>query len=113
MESEVRRVWHEFGSQASADVVTLYSTLGGFQDYHFFTDDFYFSLWPWSWLQKRNREDRHRGVVFCDHSIESVTWELRFENEQTSSVWSSHGERTAPSLKSFLELYLEDPWQLL
>ena len=111
-ESEIRRTWSEFRSPVSADVLLLYATIGGFQEYYL-DDDMAFSLWPWDWLRKRSRETPRNGVVFSDHSIEVVTWEFRFETEQTSSVWSSHGEQTAPTLETFLEQYLNDPWQLL
>ena len=111
-ESEVRRVWCELQSQVSADVLALYTTIGGFRDYTC-DDELFWSFWPWDWLQQRNQEDPKSGVTFCDHSIEVITWELRYENEQTSAVWSSHGNRTAVSLESFLESYLKDPWKLL
>lgn len=109
---EVRRVWSEFETELSADVLQLYSTIGGFQDYTF-DEDFFWSLWPWDWLQERNREDRGAGVMFCDHSIGIETWELRYEDSKHSSVWSSDGKQTAPTLESFLNLYLQDPSQLL
>lgn len=111
-EHDVRCVWKRLGMELSADVLELYSFLGGFQDY-VADEEFFWSLWPWALLERRNAEDRGAGVMFCDHSIEVVTWEIRYHNPQTSSVWSCHGARTAPTLEAFFELYLEDPWQLL
>lgn len=111
-DAEVRRVWLGFRKDLSADVLHLYTSFGGFQDYAF-DDDFFWSLWPWDMLQTRNRETPCEGVVFCDHSIEVVTWEFRYENVENSSVWSSDGHRTASTVESFFERYLEDPWQLL
>jgi len=52
-ETEVRRVWAGFEREPSAAVVELHATVGGFQDYTF-EEDFFRSLWPWNWLQKRN-----------------------------------------------------------
>lgn len=111
-EHEVHRVWSRFGSKPSADVIELYTSVGGFQDY-VFDEGLTFSFWPWDWLKKRNAENPGLGVMFGDHSIEVVTWEIRYDNPQTSSVWSSHGNTTAPTLKAFFSLYLEDPWQLV
>ncbi|MBL8848307.1 MAG: hypothetical protein JNG89_01425 [Planctomycetaceae bacterium] len=109
---EVCRVWQAFGTEASADVLQLFATVGGFQDYEF-DDDFLWSLWPWEWLTKRNTESPGEGVMFCDHSIGVVTWSLRYETPIHSSIWSSHGVLTAPTLQLFLEQYLRNPWQLL
>jgi hypothetical protein len=111
-EQEVRQVWEQLHSDVSADVLLLYTTIGGFDEY-VFEKDFFWSFWPWDWLRKRNREEPGIGTKFCDHSIEIVTWELRYEDSEVSSVWSSHGARSAPSLQSFLESYLDDPWNLL
>ncbi len=109
---EVRRVWAGSKREPSADVLELYATVGGFQDYAF-EENFFWSLWPWDWLQKRNEESPRDGVMFCDHSIEIVTWELRYETAKHSSVWSSHGKPSAPTLESFLDRYLQEPWQLV
>jgi len=111
-ETEIRRVWGGLRREPSADVLELYATVGGFQDYTF-EEDFFWSLWPWDWLQKRNEESPRDGIMFCDHSIEIVTWELRYETAKHSSVWSSHGDQSAPTLESFLDRYLQDPWQLM
>ena len=111
-EDEVRRVWAGFKRELSADVLHMYATVGGFQDYTF-EEEFFWSLWPWDWLKNRNRESPRDGVMFCDHSIEIVTWELRYETSQHSSVWSSHGVQSAPTLECFFDRYLENPWQLM
>ena len=111
-EDEVRRVWAGFKTEPSAEVLQLYMRVGGFQDYTF-EEDFLWSLWPWDWLRKRNQESPREGIMFCDHSIEIVTWELRYETSKHSSMWSSHGNQSAPTLESFLDRYLENPWQLI
>jgi hypothetical protein len=116
-EIDVRRVWDGFGKKVSEDVVHLYSTLGGFAEYEM-DDEFFWSLWPWDLVCRQNTERRGEAVTFCDHSIELVTWELRFEDAQRSSVWRAEtllgdAVMTAPSLESFFQLYLEAPWQLL
>ena len=112
-EAQVRQAWSDLGLRVSRDVIALYSTLGGFAQYEF-DNEFFWSLWPWDWLKKRNQEERHAGVMFCDHSIEICTWELRYENDEVSSVWLvQHAQQTAPRLEAFFEMYLADPWKLL
>ena len=111
-EAEVRQVWLGFNKKVSSDVLQFYTTLGGFNAYTF-DDEFFWSLWPWDCVRQRNSESPREGVMFCDHSIEIVIWELRYENPKISSVWSSNGRQSAPTLESFLQRYLEDPWQLM
>lgn len=111
-EDEVRRVWTGFKRELSVDVLQMYATVGGFQNYAF-EEEFFWSLWPWDWLKNRNQESPRDGVMFCDHSIEIVTWELRYETSEHSSVWSSHGDQSAPTLECFLDRYLDNPWQLM
>ena len=112
-EAEVRRVWGELGHPLSADVLCVYATIAGFSDYTF-EEDFFWSFWPWDWLQQRNAENPGAGVMFCDHSIEVVVWEFRYEDGLHSSVWRSQpAERVADTVEAFFERYLADPWQLL
>ena len=111
-EIEVYRLWRQLDRDLSADVVELYTLLGGFQEY-VPDQEFTWSLWPWSMLAQRNAGADRQGVMFCDHSIEVVTWELRYKDPEVSSVWTSAGNRTAPTLQAFFEVYLEDPWELL
>jgi len=112
-EAEVRSVWECLGGRTSEDVVRLYTTIGGFAE-----DDYdstlFWSLWPWDMIRQENLGRRGEGVLFCDHSIRVIDWEIRFEDDRRSSVWQvTDSSMTAPSLESFFRLYLEDPWQLL
>src|ERR1700732_1788971 len=88
-EPEVRRVWNSRGWRLSDDVLCLYTTVGGFADWVYLAD-FYWCLWPWNGLQQRNAEGPSQGIKFCDHSIDIVVWELRYEDERHSSVWRSY-----------------------
>lgn len=117
-EDEIRREWERFGRRVSRDVLRLYSTVGGFAEWCF-DKEFIWALWPWTLLLEQNAATPSEGVQFCDHSINVVTWELRFEDERHSSIWQiSHSipgwsQQTAPNLKSFFRTYLDDPWRLL
>ncbi len=123
--SRCRRVWEHFGQRLSDDVLLFYITVGTFAEYEFDVE-FFWSLWPWEYLIEWNSEDSTTGIQFCDHSMKIVNWELRFEDQQHSSVWSFRPEygpgfglvnynpdKVAPDLETFLHMYLEDPWQLM
>jgi hypothetical protein len=45
-EVEVRRAWGSFGQQVAADVVRLYTTVGGFAGYEM-AEPFRWTLWHW------------------------------------------------------------------
>lgn len=117
-EDEIRRVWDRFGQRVSSDVLRLYGTIGGFAEY-VLDDEFLWCLWPWQDLLGWNAVQQGPGVEFCDHSIKVVTWGLRFEDDDRSSVWRHDAQspgnfhRTAPTLDAFFQMYLDDPWQLL
>jgi hypothetical protein len=116
-EYEVRCTWDGFGKQAAEDVIRLYSTVGGFANDEM-DDEFHLSLWRWDVLREQNTQREGEGVMFCDHLIESIIYELRFEDHRQSSVWELQSRDAdpvmiAPSLKMFFRLYLEDPWRLL
>ncbi|HEX3448820.1 MAG TPA: hypothetical protein VHS97_11235 [Isosphaeraceae bacterium] len=116
-EVEVHRAWGSFGQQAAADVVRLYTTVGGFAGYEM-ADPFYWSLWDWDQLLDENTQRPGAGVMFSDHMLRSIDYELRFEDELRTSVWHlgrfgpELPELVAPSLDMFFRLYLEDPWTL-
>ena len=77
-------------------------------------DNFLWCLWPWVVVKAENTDRRFDGVQFCDHSIDVIRWELRFEDEMRSSVWQiTDSHKTADSLEEFFNIYLVDPWRLL
>ncbi|WP_437226832.1 hypothetical protein SH661x_000035 [Planctomicrobium sp. SH661] len=110
--AEIERVWASCKTGLSDDVLELYSYCGGFAEYTF-DKEFVWSLWPWEWLKKRNEESQTPGVMFCDHSIEIVTWRLQYESPQHSSVWAFEDLRVSSTLEEFFQQYLTDPWKLL
>jgi hypothetical protein len=117
-EADIRRIWGRFGRPVSEDILRLYGRVGGFVDGHY-TEKLFWSLWPLDRLQSENADDPSAGVKFCDHSLNLVQWELRYQNERQSSVWQvdylkpGWSLMTATSLESFFRMYLDDPWQLL
>ncbi|HUE12727.1 MAG TPA: hypothetical protein VMR25_01065 [Planctomycetaceae bacterium] len=113
--TEVFRVWECNGHRLSDDVLALYSTVGGFADWHY-EEDFFWCLWPWNGLQEENQKEPGAGMLFCDHSIRAVTWQLRFEDQKHSSVWTADvvaPRQVAADLESFFRAYLDNPWKLL
>ncbi|QDV35977.1 hypothetical protein [Tautonia plasticadhaerens] len=115
---EVRRAWERLGHPVSRDVIQLYGRVGGCSDYHF-DEEYLWCLWTLSRIVEQNDRGSVTGVQFCDHSIQVVTWELHFENEEHSSVWQVLGRdpgdtrMTSPDLDTFFRTYLDDPWRLL
>ncbi len=116
-EYEIRCTWHEFGKQAAEDVVHLYTRVGGFANDEM-DAEFYLSLWRWDKVREQNTLRQAVGVIFCDHLIDSLIYELRFEDKLRSSVWDISSFDAgplmiAPSLEMFFQIYLDDPWRLL
>jgi hypothetical protein len=116
-EAEVRRAWDSFGQRAAADFVRLYTTVGGFAGYEM-AEPFYWTLWHWDQLLEENTQRPGAGVMFSDHLLSSIDYELRFEDDLRTSVWHlgrfgpELPELVAPSLDMFFQFYLEDPWKL-
>ena len=105
--SSIERVYASLGAQASRDVLCLYSTVGGFEDYQ--CDEDLWSLWSLVRLQEDNAEFPRQGIAFCDWSIRACTWELRYEDQNRSSVWLVEASlRIAPDLETFFQRYLDD-----
>jgi hypothetical protein len=119
-EKEIRRTWERLRKNLSDDVLRLYTTLGGFEEYRL-DEPFFWCLWRWDYLQATNSRHPSEGVSFCDHSIDLIRWELRFEDARTSSVWTlgfgaydgQPARKTTDDLETFFQKYLDDPWDLL
>ncbi len=107
-------MWQANGHGVSNDVLALYSAVGGFADWYY-EEDFFWCLWPWNGLQEVNREEPGEGMLFCDHSVRLITWELRFEDESHSSVWIRDPDcrrKVVPNLESFFLAYVDDRYKL-
>jgi hypothetical protein len=107
----IHAVLRDIGQKASADVIELYTTTGGFGG----VDKHAFRLWSLDEILKENTAHRGARWFFADVMIESFRFQLQFENELVSSVWSYCGEgedlnyQIADSLAHFFEIYLTDP----
>jgi hypothetical protein len=112
-ERQVHAAMEQIGQRASADVVQLYRTTGGFIDYD--TDASLWSLWS---LERVRKENAATGVprwIFSDYSISGILYHFQYENELVSSVWFGdlqNAFRIATSLEEFFDLYLADPKQV-
>jgi hypothetical protein len=99
----------KIGQRASADVVQVYTSTGGFggMDGHGFT------LWPMERILQENAGSDNLRWAFADGLIESFRFRLQYENELVSSVWIDHGRdltfAVAGSLEEFFHLYVNDP----
>ncbi len=117
-EAAIRRLWDHFGMPVSADVLRLYTTLGGFKTGEY-EEGFFWYFWPIDDVIEINTKNPSPGIRFCDHSIHIVDWEIRFENPLISSVWRVYPgdpeppDQVADDLQSFFRIYLDDPYQLV
>jgi hypothetical protein len=105
----IHAVLQDIGQKASADVIELYTTTGGFDD----MDGHFFCLWSLDRILKENAATDRPGWAFADELIESHLYRLLYKNELESSVWIYDGRelvcQVASSLAEFFHLYLNDP----
>lgn len=102
---EVAEAFRALCYPLSADVLRLYTTVGGFADHE--TD----GLWS-LWSLPRIREQPQGGpfLPFADWLIASHRYAFHCEDERTSSVYIVEDDRrVASSVAEFLDRYLTDP----
>jgi hypothetical protein len=109
-QEQIHTVMEQIGQRASADVLQLYRSTGGFIDYA--SDEHLWSLWSLSRICKENTATRQPRWAFSDGLIFSFVYRFQYENELVSSVWVDHGDNvTHPVASSVAELH--QPLQFL
>jgi hypothetical protein len=102
----------KIGHRASADVVQVYTSTGGFGG----MDEHGFTLWSLEEIRQLNAACYDPRWAFADGLIESFRFRLQYENELVSSVWIDHGgDVTLPvaaSLAEFFHLYVTEPGKI-
>ncbi len=99
------------GRDISRDVISLYSAVGGMEDYEM--DSHCWSLWSLDRLVSENFNYARPYILFADFLINSHLYCLRYESEE-SSVHIDYFNNEEPqfvanSLTEFFELYLRKP----
>ncbi|MFO1227389.1 hypothetical protein [Roseateles sp.] len=113
-ESAVRAAFSKVGSTATADVISMYATLGGMPE----MDKEYWRLWSLADIQIENATSTATGVLFSDYLISCWSYRLVPNEDDTSSVFVDYFNddqciHVASSLEEFFGKYIEDPFQVL
>jgi hypothetical protein len=98
------------GKRFARDVVDLYCTTGGLDDW---MDDLMFTLWPLRRIRSTNAVMSGDDLYFADMLISSFEYFLRAEDGERSAVYGGYETRKlADSIEEFFGLYLNDPAQI-
>lgn len=111
-EDVVRRTFADLGRPLSADVLRLYSLVGGFDGTEC-DRGWFLSLWSLDEICWQNARLRPQDVCFADWLMWSHLYGFRYETPEQSSVFIDHGRvepyPVAASVAEFLEKLLRDP----
>ena len=113
-ETAVRSTFARVGSVATADVISMYSILGGMEE----MDKEYWRLWPLSEVLTENTERSDHGVMFADYLINCWNYKLLPNANNTSSVFADYFDTKGPtlvatSIDEFFRVYAADPFRVL
>jgi len=113
-EAEVRATFQAVGAKATADVIALYTAVGGMLQ----MDDELWRLWPLDEIKAENTELSSSGVLFSDYLIASWCFRLKAIADGTSAVLVDRFDGSAPTviahtLDEFVCSYVADATRLL
>uniref|UniRef100_UPI001052565D hypothetical protein n=1 Tax=unclassified Variovorax TaxID=663243 RepID=UPI001052565D len=112
--AEVREAFQAASSEATPDVIALYTTLGGMQS----MDKEFWRLWSLDEIKSENAEPSPDGVLFSDYLIASWCFRLKRNSDNTSSVLVDYFDgsgmvQVARTLSEFVCLYWADATRLV
>ena len=115
--AQIETLFAQLGQPATAEVVALYSTLGGMAT----MDNEFWRMWSLQEIQEENQgPPSDWGVLFSDYLIHSHVFRLRTTADGASSeVFADFLRediapiRVAASLREFFALYRSDPDRVL
>ena len=114
--AHIEAVFSRLGQPATAEVLTLYTTLGGMAT----MDGEFWRLWSLGEVERANQGPPSEwGVQFADFLTHSHVFRLRTTDSGQSEVFAdslqlgSPPVRVAASLSEFFALYLQRPEQVL
>jgi hypothetical protein len=113
-EPDVIAVFTKLGLKVSQDVVNLYCTIGGMEDF----DSFMWSLWSLDRIDAENRTYTKPYILFADSMIDAYRYCFKYENAENSSVYvdwlnGEEPELVANSMDEFFEYYFKSPEKIL
>lgn len=112
--AQILETFESLGSTATADVIALYTSLGGMRE----MDKALWRLWPLEEIKAENSELSSHGVLFSDYLICCWCYRLKANPDGTSSVLEDRFDGSAPrlvasTLEAFFLSYLADATRLL
>ncbi len=112
--ASVCEAFARFGSQATSDVVHLYSSFGGMEE----MDKEYWRLWPLAEVGSENTQTSRSGVLFSDYLMSCWSYRLRPNADDTSAVLVDYFDDREPvvvanTLEQFFEAYATNATLLL
>jgi hypothetical protein len=112
--AEVREAFQAVNSEATPDVVTMYTTVGGMQN----MDRELWRLWSLDEIKSENATPSPDGVLFSDYLIASWCFRLKVNSDGTSAVLvdyfdGSESVQITQTLNEFVRLYLADATRLV
>lgn len=107
---EVVDCFQSLGKNPTKDILEFYTICGGMINYTM--DDSLLSVWTLEEVAKKN-SIASEIVCFADFLIESHRYAFKYEDENTSSIYSDSESpeftKIADSLEQFFDLYLINP----
>jgi hypothetical protein len=113
-EVEVRNVFRAIGAEATADVITLFTSIGGMGE----MDKEFWRLWTLDEIKSENTEHSPNGVLFSDYLVASWCFRLKANSDGTSAVLVDYFDGSDPvvvanTLSEFFRLYSTDATRLV
>lgn len=111
---KVREVFRRCGAEPTAQVIQMYSMLGGMSE----MDDEHWRLWSLAEVEKENAERSPFGLLFSDYLIDSWCFRLKTGECGEMEVYldAFDGQvprRVAGCLQEFFTIYVRDPDRIL
>ena len=109
---DVIQTFRELGQPLSNDVLTLYTSFGGFVDFEI---ENLWSLWSLNRLKQENQAYEPPLCWFADYLVSSHMYALQYCNAEVSAVYVDHNSvndppyKIADSVEQFFKMYLRDP----
>jgi hypothetical protein len=108
--AEIEGAFSSIGAVPTADVVALYTALGGIPK----LDDACWRLWSLEEIVEENKTLSPFGVLFSDYMINCWCYRARRNPDGTSSVLVDLFDHSEPavvaeSIEEFASMYLKDP----
>ena len=111
--TEVAAAFAKLGARPTADVISLYSQIGGMN----IPDGDNWRLWPLDEFVKQKRQGPNDPLEFSDYLLNCWNFHLEPRNAEVSRVLTNFGDgplvEASPSLQAFIEALDSSPLSVL